>query len=213
MLQFLPWMIAGYFVRDAVSPRHSSEVQEKRKPRGPLDPSLPLDPEIDEETEAMVHAALSSSDRAAVVGFADSISDPADPHGYGYFPMAAGALRYHAAALAQMAALRAQEQKAAASPRVQAPPARGQAPRAQATPRVATAAPSRVAPPPPSPPQAPQPQAPPAATAPPAAPAPEPQVEEAALRAEVIGAIRSANGKAEVSPVPSPEAAPSVGAA
>src|SRR5277367_2136640 len=75
--------------------------------RPPLDPNLPLDPGIDEGLESSVLNALQSTDRRAVLGFADSMSNPQGS--YGYFPIAAGVLRYHAAALARAEAIRAKQ--------------------------------------------------------------------------------------------------------
>jgi hypothetical protein len=85
-------------------------------PRAPMDPALPLDPEIDEDTERAVLGALQSIDRRAILGFADSMSNPQGP--YPYFPIAAGVLRYHAAALQRAEAIQAKKAAAAApSPR------------------------------------------------------------------------------------------------
>src|ERR1700691_2807280 len=62
----------------------------------PMDPSLPMDPWIDPETEQGVLAALEWEDDRQLDGFAQSISHEGDPLGYGYYPQAAGYLRYRA---------------------------------------------------------------------------------------------------------------------
>src|SRR5580693_6511316 len=62
----------------------------------PMDPSLPMDPWIDPETEQGVLAALEWEDDRQLDGFAQSISHEGDPFGYGYYPIAAGYLRYRA---------------------------------------------------------------------------------------------------------------------
>jgi hypothetical protein len=62
----------------------------------PMDPSLPMDPWIDPETEQGVLVALEWEDDRQLDGFAQSISHEGDPFGYGYYPIAAGYLRYRA---------------------------------------------------------------------------------------------------------------------
>jgi hypothetical protein len=62
----------------------------------PMDPSVPMDPWIDPETEQGVLAALSWEDDRQLDGFAQSISHEGDPYGFGYYPQAAAYLRYRA---------------------------------------------------------------------------------------------------------------------
>lgn len=88
-------------------------------PRAPLDPNMPLDPGIDEELERSVLNALQSADRRAVLGFADSMGNPQGA--YGYFPIAASVLRYHAAALQRAEAIRAKQAAPAPAPAVAGP--------------------------------------------------------------------------------------------
>ena len=86
----------------------------------PMDPSLPMDPWIDPETEQGVLAALEWEDDRQLDGFAQSISHEGDPFGYGYYPIAAGYLRYRAKmirearqALATLEAEQAQKERIA----------------------------------------------------------------------------------------------------
>jgi hypothetical protein len=110
----------------------------------PMDPSLPMDPWIDSETEQGVLAALEWEDDRQLDGFAQSISHEGDPFGYGYYPIAAGYLRYRAKiireareSLARFEAEQAQKERIA----------RGIA-TAPKTDTVGTAAPATQAPPP-----------------------------------------------------------------
>ena len=64
--------------------------------RAPIDPALPMDPGIDEETERAVLKALQDENVKDILGFAQSISHQGDPYGFGYYPQAASMLRYHA---------------------------------------------------------------------------------------------------------------------
>ena len=57
--------------------------------RAPIDPALPMDPGIDEETERAVLKALQDENVKDILGFAQSISHQGDPQ-------AASMLRYHA---------------------------------------------------------------------------------------------------------------------
>jgi hypothetical protein len=110
----------------------------------PMDPSLPMDPWIDPETEQGVLAALEWEDDRQLDGFAQSISHEGDPFGYGYYPQAASYLRYRAKilreareSLARVEAEQAQKERIA----------RGIA-TAPKTDTVGTAAPTTQAPPP-----------------------------------------------------------------
>jgi hypothetical protein len=86
----------------------------------PMDPSLPMDEWIDPGTEQGVLAALEWEDDRQLDGFAQSISHEGDPFGYGYYPIAAGYLRYRAKmirearqALATLEAEQAQKERIA----------------------------------------------------------------------------------------------------
>jgi hypothetical protein len=135
MIHLLAWATAGYLVRDFLGRGQPGPPVEGAPPqlppgppgqagarvgaqaqqapqaparRPPLNPSLPLDADIDEETERCVLAALEDTDEQNVLAFAGSLATPE----YGtYYPIAAGVLRYHGAALTQ-ARLQAQTRAA-----------------------------------------------------------------------------------------------------
>jgi hypothetical protein len=126
----------------------------------PMDPSLPMDPWIDPDTEQGVLAALEWEDDRQLDGFAQSISHEGDPFGYGYYPQAASYLRYRAKiirearqALATLEAEQAQKERIARGV-VGASPARPHTAGASAHTglpagdTVGTAAPTAQAPPP-----------------------------------------------------------------
>lgn len=90
--------------------------------RAPIDPALPMDPGIDEETERAVLKALQDENVKDILGFAQSISHQGDPYGFGYYPQAASMLRYHARLVQQAkAAMGIAETQSRETPKTPAP--------------------------------------------------------------------------------------------
>jgi hypothetical protein len=123
----------------------------------PQDPALPMDPDIDPEVETAVLKALEWEDDRQLDGFAQSISHPGNPFGYGYYPIAASYLRYRAKiireareALAKFEAEQAVRQRVSQGvpqvPAQEASPSPTVGSSAEATP--GTTAPAAQAPPP-----------------------------------------------------------------